>query len=292
MLQGIQNVIVDYDFKYPDTVNCTGQLPNRIVSVDYSWTPPKSNLPVSGSESFTFNFSSGYIMLTASGCCDGHCRPTQKIVYVEPNDDQCLATAAGVGVGTGKLTIGEGDFNLSGIMNVNFTRYYNTKNTETGKFGPRWSHPYDKRAIAWGNAYKVINDDGTIHYYMDNDGDKIYQPELPKDLKSRVIKNPDNSIVREFHNGTKEEFNQYGYLMAIIDRNENRITLTRDIYNKLTKIIDPSGREINFLYDTYGKIIQITLPDGNAISYTYVSGMLQKVTYPDGSHNAPDKRVA
>ena len=69
----------------------------------------------------------------------------------------------------------------------------------------RWRHTFDTKATESGNSYKITNADGSKFYYMDNDGDKVYLPELPKGLKSRVIKNPDNSLKREFYDGTSEE---------------------------------------------------------------------------------------
>ena len=83
--------------------------------------------------------------------------------------------------------------------------------------------------------------------------------------------------------GQVKKLNMYGYLTAVVDRNGNRIVLTRDTGNKLIKITDPAGREINFAYSS-NKISQITLPDQKTLGYTYTSGMLQKVTYPDGTY--------
>jgi YD repeat-containing protein len=121
--------------------------------------------------------------------------------------------------------------------------------------------------------------------YNDDNRDNVYEPELPKGVTSKLIKNPNNTFKREFKDGTSEEFNASGYLTAVVDRNGNRITLTRGTGNKLTKITDPSGREINITNNTSNKITSITLPDGKVLSYTYLSGYgyLGSVTYPDGS---------
>jgi RHS repeat-associated protein len=302
--KGVVPIAVDYNFKYDNTDAC-GRTASRWIS---GTGISLSGLPVSGTATGSITYTqTGYYKITETASC-GFGKIVDKTVYVgNPEADHdnvmwpmgnrdntkpannptidhpCVMAGKPVSVVSGKVETTETDFSLSGIMPINFVRYYNSRNTENGKFGPRWSHPFDKRAVAWGNnSYKIITDDGTIYYYTDNDGDKIYQPELPKGLKSKVIKNPDNTIVREFNNGMKEEYDRYGYLTGIVDRNGNRISLTRDSYYKLTKITDPSGREINISYAS-NLISQITLPNGNTINYTYLSGKLQKVTYPDGS---------
>jgi RHS repeat-associated protein len=294
--KAILNIDVDYDFKYQGA-DCSGLPTNRQVSVNGGGV--HSNLPVSGMETFSYNFSnsSGTIMLTASACCNGSCKNTNKYVYIEPDDlgnggpdpKSCPlpgSTLVGkpVNVANGNVFISQTDFSLSGVMPINFTRYYNSKGTEAGGFNTKWRHTFDTKATASGNSYKIINADGSIFYYMDNDDDNIYLPVLPRGIKSRVIKNPDDSLKREFYDGSKEEFNKYGYLTGVVDRNGNRIILTSDSGNKLVKITDPVGREINIIYDTYSRITQIILPDGRILGYTYISGMLQKVTYPDGTY--------
>lgn len=279
----IINVEVSYDFKYDNADTCTGNIPNRQVSVDYAGV--QSNLPARGTASFPFNLgnSTGFVMITARACCNGDCRPYNHLVYVEPEDDKCLDVGKPVNVASGNVAASQTDFILLGIMPINFTRYYNSKSAQIGGFNYKWSHTFETKATAWGNAYKIINADDPADYYMDNDGDKIYLPEYPKGIKSRVVKKPDGTVARELYDGTKEEFNLQGYLTAVVDMNGNRITLSRDAYNKLTAITDPAGRVITVTYDAYNRINQITLPDGKIISYTYAS-YLQKVTYPDGTY--------
>lgn len=246
-------------------------------------------MPLYGTINVPFDFSkiSGTTIIIASACCGGHCRTVEKLVYKDPEDDSCNVKAGKpVSVANGNVFLGETDFSLSGIMPANFTRYYFSKGSTVTGLGQMWSHTFDTRVISFGvNTYKVVNPDGSIVYYTDNDGDKIYDAALPKGERSKLTKNPNNTFVREFFDGTKEEYNTGGYLTAMVDRNGTRITLTRGTNNYLTTITDPSGRAINITNNTSGKITSITLPDGKVFSYTYLTGtgFLGKVTYPDGS---------
>lgn len=164
--------------------------------------------------------------------------------------------------------------------------FCNSKEILNRGFGQAWSYTFDRRVVSFGtNTYKVQNPEGSVVYYVDNNQDNIYEPQLPKGQRSFLRKNPNNTFVREFFDGTKEEYNTSGYLTAMVDRNGNRITLARGTGNILTKITDPAGREINITNNASNKITSITLPDGKVFSYTYLSGtgFLGKVTYPDGS---------
>ncbi len=296
---GTENISVSYNFPYAadscyNSGNHTDPCKTRSVSVYVGSTNVfiqggNQGLPLSGAINVPFDFSriSGTTIIKASACCGGHCRTVEKLVYKDPEDDGCNVKAGKpVSVANGNVFLGETDFPLSGVMPANFKRYYFSKGIIMTGLGQMWSHTFDTRIIGFGgNTYKAINPDGSIVYYIDNDRDKIYDVALPKGERSKLIKNPNNTFVREFFDGTKEEFNAAGYLTAMVDRNGNRITLARGTNNALTKITDPAGREINITNNTSNKITSITLPDGKVFSYTYVSGtgFLGKVTYPDGS---------
>lgn len=169
-------------------------------------------------------------------------------------------------------------------MPVEFTRYYNSGAALWRGMGQNWSHTYDTKVITFGTkTYRVMNPDGVSAYYIDNDGDGTYDPDLPKGERSKLIKNSNSTFTRVYYDGTKEEFNAAGYLTAKTDRNGNSITLTRNTSNQLTKITDPSGRETTITNDGSGRISAITLPDGSRYTYAYTIGLLDLVTYPEGS---------
>lgn len=188
-----------------------------------------------------------------------------------------------VNLSNGNVFVSQNDFTLPGIMPINFTRYYNSKETITRGFGQYWSHSFDAKVISLSlNTYKIINPDGSRVYYRDINVDGIYEAEFHNKGKSSLIRNIDGTYVREFPDGKKEEFNTIGYITAIKDRNGNRISLFRGSNNELTKITDPSGREINIINDTSGRITSITLPDGKVYSYSYpYPYLLGSVTYPN-----------
>ncbi|RJQ43130.1 MAG: hypothetical protein C4538_12520 [Nitrospiraceae bacterium] len=257
------------------------------VRIDNTLVYSKLNLPLNGSIPITYDFSNkkGFVLIKVLAGCGGYNRTVEKLVYVDPEDNCPLNVGKPVNVASGNVYLSETDFTLKGVMPITFTRYYDSSENLSRGFGQGWGHTYDTRVIQFpnstGNTYKVINPDGFNVYYIDNDGDSIYDVEFPKGEKSRLVKN-NNTFTREFFDGNKEEFNSDGYMTALVDRNGNRITLIRGTSNKLTQIADPSGRIIAVSYypASSTKISSITLPDGRTINYTYGT-YLSKVTYPD-----------
>ncbi len=199
------------------------------------------------------------------------CPRTIGVTNIQPEDDCRLYVGKPVSVASGFVLAKENDFQISGVQPFDFTRYYTTRNLNVKSFGVGWDHGFNTRVMSYGtNTYRVIKTDASITYYMDNDGNKVYDPELPRGEKGRLIKNANNTFVREFPDGSKEEFNTAGYLTAVIDRNGNRMTLTRDTGNKLTKVTDHAGREINIAYNTSYYIKQVPcLTEGQ--SHTHIA---------------------
>ncbi|MBI5055220.1 MAG: RHS domain-containing protein [Nitrospirae bacterium] len=284
-----RKIIISYNFTYSNDLENYNR--TLSVAVDNQTIYSEGNHPLSGSIEIPYDFSNkkGFVLLKVYTWCVSAGSIHEKLVYIEPEDSCPVNVGKPVSVASGNVYASETDFTLKGKMPISFTRYYDSAETTMRGFGQGWGHTFDTRAIKFpnsaGNTYKVINPDGSDVYYIDNDGDGVYDVEFPKGEKSRLLKNTDNTFVREFFDGSKEEFNASGYLTSVIDRNGNRITLTRGTNNKLTQITDPYGRTITVSYNPSSstKITSITLPDGNTINYAYGT-YLNKVTYPDNSY--------
>lgn len=205
--------------------------------------------------------------------------------YAEPYNDDCTALVGKpVSLASGKVMSSETDFHIPGLVEVQFTRYYSSKASLLRSLGPKWSHSFEPQVSPLSfNRYKVTNPDGGVYYYNDTNGDNVYEADIPRGETSSLLKNQDGTFTRVFKDGKREEFNAAGHLIAVGDKNGNRLALTRDSGNKLIRITDPAGRQINITYLLYS-ISQITLPDQGTITYTYNGSMLQKVTYPDGRY--------
>jgi RHS repeat-associated protein len=72
------------------------------------------------------------------------------------------------------------------------------------------------------------------------------------------------------------------YLISAADRNGNKITINRDVNNKITSIVDTQGRTYSVGYNANGFIDHITDPTGRSVTYGYDgSANLTSVTISD-----------
>ncbi len=80
------------------------------------------------------------------------------------------------------------------------------------------------------------------------------------------------------------QFGTTGLLTAILDRNNNQTTLTRDANNLVTAVTDAAGRTLNFTYSG-GRVQSISDSTGTIASYGYwtAADQLSVVAYADSS---------
>ncbi len=130
-----------------------------------------------------------------------------------------------------------------------------------------------------GYRYKHYDEDGTIHYYIQN-GSTItheYNPTLI------ITKSGAEYILSDVENN-KKYFNSKGQLYKIEDKNGNVQSFTFT-GNQITKITDPVGREVTLSYNEYGLLNKITDTAGRIIKISYngrdSSAQPSKITYPD-----------
>ena len=135
---------------------------------------------------------------------------------------------------------------------------------------------------------EYLDDDGTLHYFLESNTSNEYKDEDGLNLKITVS---NNKYILTKPNGSKLEFtitNNVGYLTKILDNksNENQIIYTN---NLITKIKDGNNIEINITYDSNtitiispSKTIYLNINNGKIISIEKSSKYIQ-FTYD--SHN-------
>lgn len=93
----------------------------------------------------------------------------------------------------------------------------------------------------------------------------------------------DKGYIIVFHDGTRKEFDYYGFMIKIIDRNGNSITIERNAEEKINRIYDNYQNQLLFVFE--GKYLnQIINGKDNKekVIYYYDGNKLKKVTDTDG----------
>lgn len=227
-----------------------------------------------------------------SGSLYGEYPPTITLKYVNNSGLEYYWTYHSADIGrsgtgyvndyTGNLVFVHNDLSMNGNrMPINVQHIYNVNTKENYGFGKGWRlNVYQtitpKNAL--GNSYyEYIDEDGTKHYFFNNDG--VYKDAANPEIELTI--NIDNTYTISNNSGYELKFNVDGYLSNIIDKNGNNFDLNYN-GNILTSITDSVGRTVNFDVNSNGNIIGITDPSNRRTSYGYSLDKLTSITYPDG----------
>ncbi|ARU62738.1 hypothetical protein CBW65_18520 [Tumebacillus avium] len=211
-----------------------------------------------------------------------HYGPVLEINYVpEPLGEQSFWTFDGP-VNMANLNLYQSfmDISYPGLgTDVELSRAYNSRSTESGFFGYGWSSAFDARLQELTDgSVRLKEADGSIHFFEQNASKTGYEPleglywKLERSGSNLLIKTPEK---------TTYTFGKGGWLTEIRDAAGNTVTFLRDAYGKVSSFKDKAGHAITLTYGGNGKVATATDPAGKRWSYFYDgSGNLTKVTQP------------
>ncbi|MBD0369820.1 MAG: Ig-like domain-containing protein [Pyrinomonadaceae bacterium] len=216
-----------------------------------------------------------------------------------------------VDLGTGLFVYNKIDLTLPDTLPLTLTRTYRQLDYAAHAFGIGVNHPYEMTISGdnanQSNAELVLSDGSRIKYDRTNPGANpmtfehtgtptaFYKSTLvyitggrgPDGLANGWdIKLKDGTVYRFFIKGRGLWIHSADVkLEAIVDRNGNKLSITRDQLLRITRITSPNGRWIDFTYDsdpnfTY-RVVQAKDNIGRTVIYTYDgNNRLWKVTDP------------
>ncbi|MBI4655080.1 MAG: carboxypeptidase regulatory-like domain-containing protein, partial [Nitrospirae bacterium] len=226
------------------------------------------------------------------------------------DNGSCGLAGDPVDVATGYFIHEKTDLQIPGIIPVNITRYYRSRDsgsavtgtTGLGAFGKGMYLEYDW----WMGSYDTDSDGNIDMFLLIKPGNYQYRFDVQQtggtfindsdpSMRGAVItKNADNTKSLKMRDGWTYKFDTSGDLIEIADRNGNKLTFTRHSDFEggyLSQITTPEGRTLAFTQTYTGNFWRtdsITESSGRTIAYTYETDpfssypRLKKVTYPDG----------
>jgi YD repeat-containing protein len=177
---------------------------------------------------------------------------------------------------TGNNLLNITDFSISGMLvDLKFTRAYNSRLDYRGPFGNKWTHNYNHRLYDKGDFVDYFHGKGYIFRFKYSGNQYI----SPAGFKGILNKNG-KIYTLNIQNQIKLFFNEYGLFTKVTENKVNSININYDNEYKLANIVDTRGRKILFEYDSAGRILKVTLPDNRYYRYFYEDGNdnLTKVT--------------
>jgi YD repeat-containing protein len=188
-----------------------------------------------------------------------------------------------VSLGSGNLFEQFEDYETYGPSKLAFTRYYNSitnPSTFAISLGPNWRSTYDRyvRIVSPSSAI-VERADGSALSFTLTGG--VWQTSTDSDAK---LTNAGSAWLFTDTDDTVETYAAIGANQALLQsiqaRNGYTQTLQYDSANDLLSVADSFGRSLQFTYQS-GILQKVTTPDGLVVNFGYSSspGRLSSVTY-------------
>lgn len=205
----------------------------------------------------------------------------------------CNATAGlPINLTNGNVWVQQSDYSLPGLAGgIEIARTWNSKweisspLEVSGMFGRGWRSTYEERLVT-GTVLKYWRADGSLWQFLYDSVSQTYTLIAPTHERATLAFDSGTTLFTlTFADGTKKQFNNAGYLTALIDRNGNQTTIAYDGSNRIAQITDAAGRTLTFNYPGSSRQVQTMQgPSGTVATYAFDSGFrLTQVTYADGS---------
>jgi RHS repeat-associated protein len=119
-----------------------------------------------------------------------------------------------------------------------------------------------------------------VSFSASSNGELSFVP--PVNDGSRIKKNSDGTFTRFFRNGSEDQFDPLGKQVGSVDKIGREVLFEYDTNGNLITFTDPTGSSTSYFYDS-GKLSRIVDTAGRETFFDISNGLLNSVTYPDGS---------
>lgn len=174
---------------------------------------------------------------------------------------------------SGQFTLRQTDLRLRGRMPIALTRVHRSR-LFFGACGVGCTLDVDY-AVQEGGRVLVDPDRRQIRFVQQPDGSFIHTS-FPVLRGARLTQEADHTFTLRFKNGLRFVFASDGLLESIVNRHEDRMTLSRDAFRTIVGITDTTGRTITLTYALIGGqrvLTRATDSEGRTVTYTYSTAL-------------------
>ena len=141
----------------------------------------------------------------------------------------------------------------------------------------------DKPLYDAGYRYRLVDSDGTAHYYKTTATAGRFVHEFnDKNVLTKPATDSNNYYKITFEDGSGKTYGSDTCLRKITDKNGVSQTIAY-AGGRITGVTDGAGRTATFTYNASNYLTSITDPAGRSTSFTYTDNWhLRSIVYPDG----------
>lgn len=181
---------------------------------------------------------------------------------------------------TGELSISAQDLGVTARgMQMLFTRTYRSQIDYNGPLGCGWNFNFNQQLVAQTDGSIQLADGSNYIVTFTPDGTGGFV--APPGIYLVLTRNTDGTYTIRERGGSKRLFAANGLLSAVVDHNQNQISLEYDFQFNLTAIRDCLGRAFTLAYTPDGLVKSLSDFTGRTVTYDYDGNAnLIAVTWP------------
>jgi RHS repeat-associated protein len=226
----------------------------------------------------------GLLKENTFGCTECQVENAENALSLdEPGESPLAYSPEPVNTASGSLTESATDLHLAGpAVPFEWTRSYNSGDTNVGALGPGWAAPFDAKITVLNQStgeldYHAGSGQHT-HFTKITGGQTGAATYGARGFDGSMKRLADNTYQLLTRDQRTFNFDSSGNLSQIKPRFLPATTLVY-VSGKLSSIVDSAGRTISVTYSVSNPTLieKVTLPDGRFVQYGYTSGRLTSV---------------
>jgi RHS repeat-associated protein len=174
---------------------------------------------------------------------------------------------------SGFLQLSSSDLSLNaGAIILEIRRTLLPQKGVPGLAGPQWRLTFENRLTKENNLIRLEGEGGSISFFREPESTEFKNP-----WGERLILDPKGLAVYRKRDGSRETYDEEGFLIERDFRNNNKVRFIYEKDHRLSRIEGPKGSVLKLQTDSRGRLVRVESSRGGEVSYQYDGEHLLRV---------------